>query len=83
MYNKWFKDIIVGLMIFSLLLAINLGGRRRLQIHTEAQKGIISQQLYFFKNSKIRLFLKVKFQKSAHKKIFAPSKNKFFCFHEM
>ena len=70
-------------MIFSLLLAINLGGRRRLQIHAEAQKGIISQQLYFFKNSKIRLFLKVKFQKSAHKKIFAPFKNKFFCFHEM
>lgn len=83
MYKKWFKDIIVGLMIFSLLLAINLGGRRRLQIHTDAQKGIVSQQLHSFKNSKIRLFLKIKFQKSAHKKIFAPFKNKFFRFHEM
>ena len=49
MHNKWFKDIIVGLMIFSLLLAINLGGKMRLQIHTEGQKGIISQQFYSFK----------------------------------
>ena len=37
MMNEQYKSIIVGLMIFSLLVSINLGGRRRLKKYTEIQ----------------------------------------------
>ena len=80
MVNEQYKSIIVGLMIFSLLVSINLGGRRSLKKYTEIQNGIIAQQFYFLKNSNIRLNLKPKFQKGAYQKIFAPFKNKIFLF---
>ena len=80
MVNEQYKSIIVGLMIFSLLVSINLGGRRRLKKYTEIQNGIIAQQFYFLTNSNIRLNLKLKFQKGAYQKIFAPFKNKIIIF---
>ena len=46
MENEQYKSIIAGLMIFSLLVSINLGGRRRLKKYTEIQNGIIAQQFY-------------------------------------
>ena len=75
-----YKSIISVCMIFSLLVSINLGGRRRLKKYTEIQNGIIAQQFYILKNSNIRLNLKLKFQKGAYQKIFAPFKNKIFLF---
>ena len=80
MVNEQYKSIIVGLLIFSLLVSINLGGRRRLKKYTEIQNGMVNQQFYFLKNSNIRLYLKLKFQKGAYQKIFAPFKNKIFLF---
>ena len=80
MVNEQYESIIVGLMIFSILVSMNLGGRRGLKKYTEIQNGIIAQQFYILKNSKIRLNLKLKFQKGAYQKIFAPFKNKIFLF---
>ena len=80
MENEQYKSIIAGLMIFSLLVSINLGGRKRLKKNTEIQIGIIAQQFYFLKSTNIRLNLKLKFQKGAYQKIFAPFKNKIFLF---
>ena len=81
MVNEQYERIIVGLMIFSLLVSINLSGRRRLKKYTEIQNGITAQQFYFLKNSNIRFNLKLKFQKGAYQKIFAPFKNKIFLIH--
>ena len=80
MKKEQYKSIISVCMIFSLLVSINLGGRKRLKKYTEIQNGIIAQKFYFLKNSNIRLNLKLKFQKGAYKKIFAPFKNKIFLF---
>ena len=80
MKKEQYKSIISVCTIFSLLVSINLGGRRRLKKYTEIQNGMIAQQFYFLKNSNIRLYLKLKFQKGAYKKIFAPFKNKIFLF---
>ena len=80
MENEQYKIIIVGLMIFSLLVSINLGGRKRLKKYTEIQNEIIAQKFYFLKNLNIRFNLKLKFQKGAYQKIFAPFKNKIFLF---
>ena len=80
MVNEQYESIIVGLMIFSILVSMNLGGRRGLKKYTEIQNGIIAQQFYFLKNSNIRLNYKFKFQKGAYQKIFAPFKNKIFLF---
>ena len=80
MVNEQYESIIVGLMIFSILVSMNLGGRRGLKKYTEIQNGITAQQFYFLKNLNIRLNLKLKFQKGAYQKIFAPFKNKIFLF---
>ena len=80
MKKEQYKSIISVCTIFSLLVSINLGGRRRLKKYTEIQNGIIAQQFYILKNSNIRLNLKLKFQKGAYQKIFAPFKNKIFLF---
>ena len=80
MVNEQYESIIVGLMIFLILVSMNFGGRRGLKKYTEIQNGIIVQQFYFLKNSNIRLNLKLKFQKGAYQKIFAPFKNKIFLF---
>lgn len=80
MVNEQYESIIVGLMIFLILVSMNFGGRRGLKKYTEIQNGIIAQQFYFLKNSNIRLNLKLKFQKGAYQKIFAPFKNKIFLF---
>ena len=47
MVNEQYKSIIVGLMIFSLLVSINLGGRRSLKKYTEIQNGIIAQPVSY------------------------------------
>ena len=55
MANEQYKSIIVGLMIFSLLVSINLSGRRRLKKYTEIQNEITAQQFYFFKKLKDKI----------------------------